>query len=147
MDNGEERPIAFASRSLTKSETNYAQLEKDRGSGNEKVPQISVWPFLHSRYRSSPVSHNSGTNKGPPTISSCENGSAALSFCRHTHMMSNIVQGVSIVMQMLCLACHANIQIAQKRKSSSSSFLLFLKYDRHQSSHQVRITELAQVLK
>ena len=28
MDNGEERPIAFASRSLKKSETNYAQLEK-----------------------------------------------------------------------------------------------------------------------
>ena len=29
IDNGEERPIAFASRSLTKSETNYAQLEKE----------------------------------------------------------------------------------------------------------------------
>ena len=29
MDNGEERPIAFVSRSLTKSETNYAQLEKE----------------------------------------------------------------------------------------------------------------------
>ena len=29
IDNGEERPIAFVSRSLTKSETNYAQLEKE----------------------------------------------------------------------------------------------------------------------
>ena len=29
MDNGEERPNAFVSRSLTKSETNYAQLEKE----------------------------------------------------------------------------------------------------------------------
>ena len=29
MDNGEERSIEFASRSLTKSGTNYAQLEKE----------------------------------------------------------------------------------------------------------------------
>ena len=29
MDNGEERPIEFASRPLTKSETNYAQLEAE----------------------------------------------------------------------------------------------------------------------
>ena len=73
LDNREERPIAFASRSLKKSETNYAQLEKE-------VPQISVWPFLHSRDRSSPVSHNSGTNQGRPTTSSCENAALGSDF-------------------------------------------------------------------
>ena len=50
---------------------------EERGSGHDiwcgKVPQISVWPFLHSRDLSSPVNHNSGTNQGRPTTSSCEN--------------------------------------------------------------------------
>ena len=121
MDNGEERPIAFVSRSLTKSETNYAQLEKEALAlifGVKSSTNICM--ALHSRYRSSPVSHNSGTDQGRPTTSSWPNAALGFDSAGILIMMSNIVQGVSIVKQMLCLACHANIQIAQKRKSSSS---------------------------
>ena len=47
MDNGQERPIAYASRTLSSSERNYAQLEREALSivfGVKKIHQ-----FLYGR--------------------------------------------------------------------------------------------------
>ena len=81
MDNGEERPIAFASRSLT-SETNYAQLEKEALAILFGVTIFHKYPY--GRYFTLVTDHRplstilAGTNQGRPTTSNCPN--AALGF-------------------------------------------------------------------
>ena len=48
-----ERPIAFASRKLTKTEEEYAQI--DNNLGNQEVPCVFVWPIFHPVHRSTAV--------------------------------------------------------------------------------------------
>ena len=45
MKNGTERPIAFGSRSLTKTEQKYSQIDKGFGThlGNKEIPPLSLW--------------------------------------------------------------------------------------------------------
>ena len=70
MDDGEEHPIAFASRTLPKTERKYLQIERGDSSyyvRRAKIPQVPVWTSVSSVYRPQALSEysepkNSSTN-------------------------------------------------------------------------------------
>ena len=50
MSNGEEHPIAFASRTMSPAERNYSRLEKEALSiifGIKKIPSVLVWKTVY----------------------------------------------------------------------------------------------------
>lgn len=49
MPSGKERPIAFASQTLTKTETNYAQIEKEALGIMFGIHKFHQYMFLYGR--------------------------------------------------------------------------------------------------
>ena len=75
MENGEEKPNAFSSRTLTDSECNYSQIERGliHRVWSENVPFVSVWSEVHIAYRSSAAGHNSWAEGWCPSTGRSKN--------------------------------------------------------------------------
>ena len=66
MSNGSEKLIAFDSRTLSKSEWNYAQIEKDGLAsifGVKKISFVPLWQEIYSDYRPTTPQQNFRSNE------------------------------------------------------------------------------------
>lgn len=54
FENGSKRPIAYISKTLTKAERNYAQIDRSTGDilGGKKIISLSFWTEVYTDYKS-----------------------------------------------------------------------------------------------
>ena len=72
MPDGSERPVAFASRTLSASEKNYSQIEKaDLIFGVRKF-QYYLWEAIHIDYRSQTLAVYFGPKERRSSHGSCQ---------------------------------------------------------------------------
>ena len=73
MPNGEERPVEYASRTLTKAETNYSHLDKEGLAiifGVKKFHQYIQGCRFEIRTDHKPLTHNFSESRATPTMAS-----------------------------------------------------------------------------
>ena len=94
----EERPIAYASRTLTKAKNNYSKNDKSQGSscnslGSQKVLQLHLQLSLHSRDRPSTSEvHFQSANKHPCNVGSTQTKVCSVSIRFQLHNRVQIIR-------------------------------------------------------
>ena len=108
LPDGTERPVAFASRTLTSSEKNYAQVEKEALSLIFGVKRFHSYLYGRSFtivLTTSPLPLSS-VRKRAFHRSLLPDYKGGLGFCLHITTKLNFVLQETMAMLMVCLACH-----------------------------------------
>ena len=115
---GEEKPIAFASRSLSKNEKNYSQIDKEALSLIYGIQKFHT--YLYGRKfmlvtDHKPLTSILGPKKGVPSVAAACLQRWAL--WQHTIITSNSNRPLNTEMQMRCHDCHCleTIQVTHRR--------------------------------
>ena len=106
MDDGEERPIAFASRILTKSERNYSQIEKEALGivfGVRKLHKCLYGRTFHLLTDYKPLVTIFGPKRAVPSLAAARMERWAVIHQAYKTKL-NTTRRLNMLMQMLCQA-------------------------------------------
>ena len=91
MEDGTERPMAFASRTLLLSEKNYSQIEKEALCIilEFQVPCLSLRTLIYTNYDHKPLTSIFGPKKGVPTIAAARLQRWALKLSAYSYCITS----------------------------------------------------------